>query len=105
MAGRAARYKRYHETLTTGMRQLGFSEYLKSEDQGYIITSFRYPSHPNFDFDQFYQCLSNKGFVIYPGKVSNADCFRIGHIGRISESDVRGLLVAIQDTLVEMEIE
>jgi 2-aminoethylphosphonate-pyruvate transaminase len=104
IAGRAARYRRNHETLIAGMRQLGFVEYLAPEDQGYIITSFRYPTHINFNFSRFYELLNDKGFVIYPGKVSDAACFRIGSIGRIFEADVRALLVAILQTLDEMEI-
>jgi 2-aminoethylphosphonate-pyruvate transaminase len=102
--GRAARYRRNYETLVQGMRQLGFTEYLASDLQGYIITSFAYPRHPNFNFEQFYRHLHEKGFTIYPGKVSNADCFRIGHIGRIFEADVQALLNAIEETLVELEI-
>jgi 2-aminoethylphosphonate-pyruvate transaminase len=86
------------------MRELGFIEYLRPEDQGYIITSFRYPDHPNFGFIRFYELLNNKGFVIYPGKVSDAACFRIGTIGRIFEEDVRALLAAIRETLAEMEV-
>lgn len=103
--GRAARYRRNYETLIAGMRQMGFEEYLRPEDQGYIITSFHYPAHPNFDFNRFYEALNQKDFVIYPGKVSNADCFRIGHIGRIFEADVHSLLAAIRETLAELEIE
>jgi 2-aminoethylphosphonate-pyruvate transaminase len=105
VAGRGARYRHNYETLVAGMRKMGFREYLNPADQGYIITSFYYPTHPNFDFNQFYERLNDKGLVIYPGKVSNADCFRIGNIGRIFESDVRALLAAIRDTLTEMEIE
>ncbi len=105
VAGRGARYKRNYDTLVAGMRKMGFKEYLAPEDQGYIITSFRYPTHPNFDFNQFYERLNVRDFVIYPGKVSNADCFRIGNIGRIFEADVRSLLAAIWETLAEMEIE
>ncbi len=104
VAGRAARYLHNYETLIRGMRDLGFAEYLQPTDQGYIITSFRYPEHPNFNFDRFYQHLNDKGFVIYPGKVSDAACFRIGTIGRIYADDVRALLAAIHETLAEMEI-
>lgn len=102
---RAARYRANYETLVAGMRAMGFQEYLDPEDQGYIITSFRYPLHPNFSFDTFYTRLNEKGYVIYPGKVSEADCFRIGSIGRIFPSDVRDLLAAIRDTLVEMHVD
>lgn len=102
--GRAARYRRNYETLLQGMRQLGFAAYLPTNLQGYIITSFHYPKHPNFDFERFYYLLNKKGFTIYPGKVSNADCFRIGHIGHIFEADVQDLLQAIEETLAELEI-
>ncbi len=104
IAGRAARYRHNYETLIAGMRQLGFTEYLRPEDQSSIITSFRYPDHPNFDFNRFYEMLNEKGFVIYPGKVSDAACFRIGTIGRIYADDIRALLAAIRETLAEMEI-
>ncbi len=104
VAGRGARYRHNHEVLVAGMRALGFVEYLRPEDQGYIITSFRYPEHPNFDFDRFYARLNEKDIVIYPGKVSDADCFRIGHIGRIFEADVRTLLAAIREVLAEMGV-
>lgn len=102
--GRTARYRYNYDTLVRGMRSLGFSEYLRPEDQGYIITSFRYPDHPNFDFDRFYERLNDKGFVIYPGKVGDAACFRIGTIGRIHATDVRALLAALREVLAEMEI-
>ena len=103
--GRAARYQSNYETLITGMRELGFVEYLKPEDQGYIITSFPYPEHPNFDFNEFYSRLNEKGYVIYPGKVTQADCFRIGSIGRIFPTDIKALLAGIRETLKEMQIE
>jgi len=102
---RAARYQANRQTLLAGMRAMGFQEYLRPEDQGYIITSFRYPDHPNFNFDEFYRRLNEKGYVIYPGKVSREDCFRIGSIGRIFPSDVRALLAAIRETLEEMGVE
>ena len=104
IAGRGDRYRRNHAALVDGMRSLGFAEYLTPEDQGYIITSFRYPQHPNFRFEDFYNRLKDRGFVIYPGKVSNEDCFRIGTIGRIFPHDVAGILSAIGDVLSEMDI-
>ncbi len=105
VAGRARRYRANYETMIAGMRALGFQEYLAPGDQGTIITSFHYPVHPNFDFETFYQLLNEKGYVIYPGKVSDADCFRIGTIGRIFPSDIRDLLAAIKATLAEMQVD
>jgi 2-aminoethylphosphonate-pyruvate transaminase len=95
VSARAARYRANHETLRAGMRRLGFAEYLPPERQSNIITSFRYPDDPNFRFEDFYHSLRAHGFVIYPGKLSRDDCFRIGTIGRINEQNVRDLVAAI----------
>jgi 2-aminoethylphosphonate-pyruvate transaminase len=105
VAGRAKRYSDNYQTLIGGMRKMNFQEYLPRDMQGYIITSFLFPKHPNFSFEDFYNRLNEKDQVIYPGKVSNADCFRIGNIGRISEVDVRILLACIRETLEEMDIQ
>lgn len=102
--GRAARYRANYETLIAGMRTMGFEEYIRPEDQGYIITSFPFPNHPNFNFEEFYRRLNDQEYVIYPGKVSQADCFRIGSIGRIFPTDMRALLAAIRETLEIMEV-
>ncbi|HVP22114.1 MAG TPA: 2-aminoethylphosphonate--pyruvate transaminase, partial [Anaerolineaceae bacterium] len=102
--GRAARYQKNYETTLAGMQAMGFKPYLTAENRGYIITSFLYPAHPRFDFPVFYELLNEKGFVIYPGKLSTVDCFRIGHVGRIDSTDARALLAAIKETLDEMRI-
>jgi 2-aminoethylphosphonate-pyruvate transaminase len=94
--GRAARYRANHETLLRGMRELGFEAYLAPEDQSYIITSFRYPKDGGFRFEEFYAQLSALGYVIYPGKLSREECFRIGTIGHLSTGDIEGLLDAIR---------
>ncbi len=100
--GRAERYRKNYETLVEGMRKMGFKEYLMPEHQGYIITSFLYPDDPNFSFEVFYESLNQKDCVIYPGKVTDANCFRIGNIGRIFEADIEALLVAIKQAISEM---
>ncbi len=101
---RAERYQNNNKVLLSGMRKMGFQEYLHPVLQGYIITSFLYPDHPNFQFEEFYEQLNEQDQVIYPGKVSNADCFRIGNIGRIVDSDVHVLLNCIQEVLDRMNI-
>ncbi len=103
VAGRARRYYDNYKILVEGMQALGFKTYLSPELQGYIITSFLYPQHDNWQFEAFYKRLNDRGFVIYPGKVSDADCFRIGSIGRIFPADVRDLLAAIRDALADMQ--
>ena len=104
VAGRANRYRDNHRLLVEGMRQLGFREYLPPELQGYIITSFLYPRHERWSFSTFYERLNARGFVIYPGKVSQADCFRIGSIGHLFPDDMRGLLAAIREVLADMGV-
>lgn len=104
VAARARRYQHNHEVLIKGMTQLGFRVYLRPEVQSYIITSFYYPDDSKFSFDQFYRRLSERGFIIYPGKLTAVDCFRIGSIGRIFEADIRALLAAIRETLDEMGV-
>jgi 2-aminoethylphosphonate-pyruvate transaminase len=102
VASRAARYQANACALVTGMRKLGFQTYLADEDRSWIITTFRYPRHPVFRFDQFYTRLAEAGFVIYPGKLTHEDCFRIGTVGRIDEHDVRALVAAIREVLSRM---
>ncbi|EDO36761.1 predicted protein [Nematostella vectensis] len=102
--GRAERYMENRHILHDGMRKLGFKEFLDDTHEGYIITSFFYPKHPNFDFTQFYKHLSAKDQVIYPGKVTEADCFRIGNIGHLFPKDMEHLLKCIEEVLADMDI-
>jgi len=101
---RGERYRQNHLALCCGMRALGFEIYLADEDQSFIITSFRYPTHPAFQFAEFYERLWKLGFAIYPGKLSHEACFRIGTIGRIMVSDIEALLAAIRRVLQEMGV-
>lgn len=96
--GVAARHRRYSEnqrTLVDGMAALGFAPLLPEQWQSPIITAFYSPAHPDYRFADFYQRLKGQGFVIYPGKVSQADCFRIGNIGDVTPARVRELLAAM----------
>jgi 2-aminoethylphosphonate-pyruvate transaminase len=104
-AGRERRYRENHECLRSGMEALGFRAYVPREHQSPIIGSFLYPAHPRFEFRELYRRLSARGFLIYPGKVSQADSFRIGNIGRIFPADVEALLGAIGAALGEMGVE
>jgi len=104
IAGRAARYRANHTALLDGMQRLGFRPYLSPAVQSYIITTFHYPADPRFVFEEFYQRLAAKGFVIYPGKLTKHDCFRIGNIGRLYEKDIQSLLKAIELVLKELRL-
>ena len=96
--GIEARHQRYSEnqrTLVAGMAALGFAPLLPEQWQSPIITAFYSPAHPDYRFADFYQRLKAQGFVIYPGKVSQADCFRIGNIGNVTPERVCDLLAAM----------
>ena len=96
VAARHARYCENHRVLVEGMRSLGYKTLLADEWQSPVITSFYYPSAA-FDFQLFYQSLKAKGFVIYPGKISQADTFRIGNIGDVHPDDFRRLVEAVKE--------
>ncbi len=98
VAARAARYQANHRTLVAGMRALGFKTLLDDGLMSPIITSFYSPEHADYSFKRFYELLKARGFVIYPGKVSAADCFRIGNIGDIQPADMERLLAAIAES-------
>jgi len=102
VAARGARYRRNHAVLMEGMRSLGFRPFLRPQVQSCIITAVHEPEHARFVFDDFYRRLSDRGMIIYPGKLTQAPTFRIGTIGRIFEADVRQLLAAVRDAMAEM---
>lgn len=104
IAGRGARYRENCRILIEGMRALGFSTLLPDHLQAPIIVTFRMPADPRFLFDDFYDRLRTKGYVIYPGKLTVAPSFRIGCIGRLGSAEMQGALAAIRATLAEMGV-
>jgi len=95
VAARHDRYCRNHVTLMAGMTRLGFTPYLDPLVQSPIITAFRYPT-PAFNFARFYRELSDRGFIIYPGKLTLVDTFRIGTVGRLFPCDIEQLIAAVE---------
>ena len=104
VAGRGGRYGNNCRVLLDGMRSLGFRPLLADELQAPIIVTFHMPDDPRFEFARFYESVKARGFVLYPGKLTVADSFRIGCIGRIGEEDMRAALAAIAEVLDEMGI-
>jgi len=99
VAGRGRRYRHNCELLLAGMRAMGFKPLLAAELQAPIIVTFHMPRHPKFRFAAFYDGLRRRGYVIYPGKLTIADSFRIGCIGRIGAAQIKGALAAVRETL------
>jgi 2-aminoethylphosphonate-pyruvate transaminase len=102
--GRGARYRANCRILVEGMRAMGFETLLPDRLQAPIIVTFHMPADPRFRFDAFYDRLRERGYVIYPGKLTVADSFRIGCIGRLGEAEMRGALAAIRAVLDEMGV-
>ena len=105
--GVEARHTRYvanQRTMVEGMREIGFRTLIGDEVQSPIITSFYYPNAAEFDFQKLYDALKSRGFVIYPGKVSHAQCFRIGSIGDVHPSDMTQLIGQISEVLEAMGV-
>src|SRR3990170_4331803 len=84
------------------MREMGFRPLLPDALQAPIIVTFHTPADPRFDFKTLYDRLAQRGYLIYPGKLTKIDSFRIGCIGRLYEKDIRGALAAIREALAEM---
>ncbi len=106
--GVPARHKRYsanRDILVQGMRELGFETLLADAVQSPIIVTFLMPTHNCFDFSRFYDEMSARGFVIYPGKLALADSFRIGCIGALGPTEMRGAVAAVKVTLEVMGID
>lgn len=102
--GRGRRYAENCKVLIDGMRELGFQPLLPEKLQAPIIVTFHMPKNPKFVFQKFYDALKERGYVIYPGKLTVADSFRIGCIGRLNADHMLGALAAIADVLREMGI-
>ncbi len=102
--GRGGRYAENCKVLIDGMRELGFTPLLPEKLQAPIIVTFHMPRDPKFVFQTFYDSLKDRGYVIYPGKLTVADSFRIGCIGRLNAGHMRGALAAVADVLREMGI-
>jgi 2-aminoethylphosphonate-pyruvate transaminase len=101
-AARLARYAANCRTLLAGMRRLGFSLYLEDALQAPIIATFRMPEARPLRFAEFYDALAERGFLIYPGKLTQAETFRIGCIGAIDHQDMERLLAAVAEVMAEM---
>ena len=105
--GIAERSRRYYENnrlLIEKMKAMGFATYINSSNQGPIITTFFYPVNTIFKFDEFYKYIKERGYAIYPGKLTELDTFRVGNIGEIYPEDIEKLTDIIK-TFLELKKE
>jgi 2-aminoethylphosphonate-pyruvate transaminase len=93
---RYARYRDNQILLVESMKRIGLSPYLPDSLQSPFITTFKYPEWNGFTFESFYQFLKNRGFVIYPGKLTDAEVFRIGTMGDVHKKDIKKMCVSAE---------
>jgi 2-aminoethylphosphonate-pyruvate transaminase len=104
VAARGARYAQNRDILVTGMRQIGFETLLDERWLSPIIVTFFSPADPAFDFGRFYELMKRQGYIIYPGKLTLVDSFRIGCIGRMDAAVMEGVVAAAGNALAEMGV-
>ena len=101
---RLARYTGNCQTLLAGLRELGLRSFLPAAIQAPIIVTVHAPADPGYTFKEFYERVRDKGFVLYPGKLTQVETFRVGCIGAIGAVEMRHAVNAVRDTLAEMGI-
>ena len=101
---RLARYTENCAALVSGMRALGLKTFLPDAWQAPIIVTFHSPPDPKYDFTQFYRRVRDRGFILYPGKLTAVDTFRVGCIGAIGADALRQAVAAIADALRDMGV-
>lgn len=100
--GQPARLARYTEncrTLVDGMRTLGLRTFLPDAVQAPIIVTFHAPADPNYSFKAFYEATRDRGYILYPGKLTQVETFRVGCIGAIDANEMRNVVAAVDQTL------
>lgn len=100
---RNARYTQNNRLLIDEMKKMGFAPYVGAAHQGPIITTFFYPEQKNYTFQEMYAYIKDRGYAIYPGKVTDAETFRIGNIGEIYTEDIEKLCAIFRDFLAMAE--
>ncbi len=101
---RLARYTNNYETLIGGMSKLGFKPFLDPAIQAPIIVTFHAPAHPKYDFKSFYAAVRAHGFLLYPGKLTQVETFRVGCIGAIGQSEIEQAVHAVALALTDLGI-
>jgi len=101
---RGARYQKNCDTLIDGMAALGFRTFLQRPVQAPVIVTFHAPPDPAYNFKAFYEKVKAKGYILYPGKLTQVETFRVGCIGAIDANEMRNVVSAVAETLKEMNL-
>lgn len=101
---RLARYADNCQVLIDGLKMIGLKPFLKPALQAPVIVTWHAPDHPAYDFKRFYAAAKQRGFVLYPGKLTEVETFRIGCIGAIGRNEMTQAVSAVGEALREMGI-
>lgn len=104
LVARGGRYTKNCHALLDGMKRIGLESYVDPNIQAPIIVTFHAPDHVNYDFKTFYQEVKNRGYILYPGKLTTAETFRVGCIGHFGDAGIPGAIEAIKHSLMAMDI-
>jgi len=103
-AARGARYRKNCDTLIDGMASLGLRTFLPRAVQAPIIVTFHAPPDPAYAFKPFYEKVKARGYLLYPGKLTQVETFRVGCIGAIDANEMRNVVAAVAETLKDMGV-
>jgi 2-aminoethylphosphonate-pyruvate transaminase len=102
LVARGARYARNCRTLIDGMAALGLKSFLPAAIQAPIIVTFHAPDHPRYQFKSFYDAVKARGYILYPGKLTTLETFRVGCMGQLGERGMGGAVEAVGQVLAQL---
>jgi 2-aminoethylphosphonate-pyruvate transaminase len=102
LAARGGAYARNARTLQDGLGALGLKPFLPAAIQAPIILTFHAPAHPSYQFKPFYDAVKRRGYILYPGKLTTLETFRVGCMGQLGPRGMAGAVDAVADALAEL---
>ena len=99
--GKWARHTRVFRAICAGLEELGFRQVIRPEWRSGLVASAIYPDDPNWSFERVHDYCYERGFTIYPGKISTTNTFRLCALGAIDEADIRDFFAVFRQALAE----
>jgi 2-aminoethylphosphonate-pyruvate transaminase len=94
-----ARHRRVYEAIHQGLDALGFQTAIDRRIESGLVVSVKYPDDPNWSFEQIHDYCYERGFTIYPGKISTTNTFRLCALGAIDVKDIEDFFVVLKEAL------
>lgn len=100
-----ARHKAVYEAIHQGLAELGFKTVIDPKIESGLVVSVLYPDDPNFTFEKIHDYCYERGFTIYPGKISTTNTFRLCALGTITPEDIQQFFVALKEAMEVHQIQ